>query len=406
MPTLELTTRFCDHALAAPGQAQTDYYDDAKKYPGLILRVSARRKAWTYLFQWNGDRVRWTFGTYPATSLAKAHEIFYAARTELAAGHDPRTALAKPETLKAICEDWAERQGGRSVANRKATLVRLVYPALGDLPFSDIRRSDIVRMLDQIEDEHGPSMADKTLSILSRVFNFHASRSDDFRSPIVRGMARTKPIERARTRALTDDELRMVWTTAETQGAFGHLVRFILLTSARRSEAAAMSWAELDLSSSEAGGKAVDWTLPGARNKTGRDLIRPLPISIMAQLPDRGPGPFVFSTDGGVTSLSGYAKFKQEFDEATGPLPNWTLHDLRRTSRSLLSRAGVSADHAERVLGHVIGGIRATYDRHAYHAEKADALAKLARLIGSIVSPRPKVLTLHRVPKSEQNQSR
>ena len=52
-----------------------------------------------------------------------------------------------------------------------------------------IRRSDIVRLLDQIEDERGPVMADKALALLSKVFSWHASRNDEFRSPIVRGMS-------------------------------------------------------------------------------------------------------------------------------------------------------------------------------------------------------------------------
>jgi integrase len=35
-------------------------------------------------------------------------------------------------------------------------------------------------------------------------------------------------------------------------------------------------------------------------------------------------------------------------------MPHWQLHDLRRTARSLMSRAGVRPDIAERVLGHAI----------------------------------------------------
>ena len=65
------------------------------------------------------------------------------------------------------------------------------------------------------------------------------------------------------------------------------------------------------------------------------------------------------------------------------------MHDLRRTARSLMSRAGVSGDHAERVMGHVIGGVEGIYDRHSYRDEKADALRRLAGLIDAIVHPRP-----------------
>lgn len=63
------------------------------------------------------------------------------------------------------------------------------------------------------------------------------------------------------------------------------------------------------------------------------------------------------------------------------------MHDLRRSARSLLSRAGVRPDVGERILGHVQGGVAGIYDQYRYHEEKADALRRLAALVGRIVSP-------------------
>ena len=60
---------------------------------------------------------------------------------------------------------------------------------------------------------------------------------------------------------------------------------------------------------------------------------------------------------------------------------------MRRTARSLMSAAGVINEHAERVLGHVIGGVRETYDRHEYLDEKRGALEKLAGLVELILNP-------------------
>ena len=71
------------------------------------------------------------------------------------------------------------------------------------------------------------------------------------------------------------------------------------------------------------------------------------------------------------------------------PLSNWTLHDLRRTAKTLMVRAGVRPDISERVLGHVISGVEGTYDRHSYADEKRDALEKLAATIDRIVSNPP-----------------
>jgi hypothetical protein len=94
----------------------------------------------------------------------------------------------------------------------------LVYPQIGDIQVNDIKRSEIVNMLDRIATENGPVMADRTLANLRKAFNWYASRSDDFRSPIVKGMAKTKPKERAGTRVLADDEIRDIWTVCETGG--------------------------------------------------------------------------------------------------------------------------------------------------------------------------------------------
>jgi integrase len=65
---------------------------------------------------------------------------------------------------------------------------------------------------------------------------------------------------------------------------------------------------------------------------------------------------------------------------------DWRLHDLRRTARSLMSRAGISSEISERVLGHAIPGVAGVYDRHSYVPEKRDAVQKLAAEIARVVA--------------------
>jgi integrase len=298
---------------------------------------------------------------------------------------------ATDNTLKGICEEYIKGDGKalRSVGWREKVLKRLLYPELGAKQIGDIKRSDIVQFLDKIEDENGATMADRTLAVLRKVMNWHASRSDDFRSPIVRGMDRVRQKERARERTLTDDELRAVWRAAEaSKGPFGRLVRFILLTAARRMEAAAMTWGELK----------GEWTLPASRNITKVDLVRPLSAEACAVLPAQVDGyDYVFTADGR-NPISAFSAFKLTLDKAifedlqkqypeAKPLPNWTLRDLRRTARSLMCRAGVRADHAERCLGRVMPGVRPVYDPYEYLEEKRDAFNKLAASIKGIVHP-------------------
>jgi integrase len=375
MPQRQLTDRFCNGAKPRDGELQTDYFDT--QVSGLALRVSEGRKSWTLHYTLAGKRRRLTFGNYPALSLAGARTRADEARTAIAAGHDPN--LTASGTLRDICESYMARDGAklRSAEWRKRVLDRHVYPTLGSRPVAEIRRSEIVTLLDRIEEGSGPVMATQTLAVLRKVMNWHASRSDDFLSPIVRGMARTKPSERARERVLNDDELCKVWRTAEECGVYGYYLHFLLLTAARRSEVAGMTWAEISGS---------DWTLPAARNKTKLDLVRPLSRAaqdILEELP-KAVG-FVWSANGGARAISDFAGFKRKLDAASD-VKDWRLHDLRRTARSLMSRAGVPSDHAERCLGHVIGGVRGVYDRHEYHAEKARAFEALAALIERIVS--------------------
>ena len=106
---------------------------------------------------------------------------------QVASGHDPllerrRAAETGRNTLRAVCERYLVREGGklRTTAKRQANLERLVYPAFGARPIDSIRRSELVRLLDKIEDQNGPVMSDRCLGYLTRIFNWHASRSDEF----------------------------------------------------------------------------------------------------------------------------------------------------------------------------------------------------------------------------------
>ena len=314
---------------------------------------------------------------------------------EVAHDRDPlgerRAARAREEdTFQAVADSYFVREGKklRTVEDRRQAMARLVYPVMGARPIADIRRSDIVRLLDRIEDEKGPVMADLTLAYIRRVMNWHASRSDEFRSPIVRGMARTSAKERARARILSDDELRAVWKAAEaTAGPWRVFIKFLLLTGARRCEASNMTWDELE------GGV---WLLPAARNKVKQDLARPLSGAaqkLVRGLPKIGRHVFTFN---GRKPLGGFVLPKARLDAASG-VKDWTLHDLRRTARSLLSRAGIAPDVAEMCLGHVLTGVGGTYDRHAYHEEKKHAFEVLAAQIARIVDPPDNVVALRGV---------
>src|SRR5262245_9117640 len=270
-PTMrtKLTPAFVQKARAEPGAERSLFWDQDMPGFGLVVTASGHR-SFIVQYRANGRSRRMTIDG--VLSLVEARKRARILLGDVAKDRDPlqerrnRISLAE-DTFQSIVEAYFAREGKklRTAADRRTTLERLVYPRIGSQPISAIRRSDLVRLLDRIEDENGPVQADRTLAYIRKVMNWHASRSDEFRSPIVRGMARTSSKERARARVLTDDELRAVWNAAEaTSGPFGAFVKSLLLTGARRSEAAEMTWSEIS---------GADWTLPAARNKVKVDLV-------------------------------------------------------------------------------------------------------------------------------------
>ena len=336
-------------------------------------------------------------------SLVGARQLCTTALRDAKAGTDPcaerqrerqETQAARDEaekrgagidTLAAIAAEYLRREGPRlrTIDQREADL-KLVTDALGRLPVADIKRSQYTHVFDGIANK-GPVRADRVVSALRTLLKWHSKRTDNFISPLVSGrLYSASTSERARERTLTDDELRAVWLAAEQDKTpFGPYVRFLLLTATRRNEAGGLRRGELLADGST-------WLIPAARYKNGKDHVVPLSAAAQAIIAAVPAGEHVF---GGVRPLSGFNDRKQALDKVCG-VSGWRLHDLRRTSRTLLSRAGISADHAERCLGHVIGGVRGVYDRFEYLDEKRHAFEALSAQIERIVHPTDNVVPL------------
>jgi integrase len=335
-------------------------------------------------------------------TLGQARKLAADVMIQVARGGDPaadkhqnrqEAREAAALTFEAIALQYMEREGTklRSAHNLDRMLRRQAFPAIGHVPIAELKKSQIISLLDEIEDDSGPVAADRLLALIRRILNWYAEREDDYRPPLLRLKPRKSASEQARDRVLDDRELAAVWKVAnEWDDPFAKLVRYLLLTAARRNEAALMAWSEVE--------EGV-WTLPAARNKVAarssklKDLVRPLSKMAIEAMPKVEGCKYVFTYDGR-RPLTGFSKPKQRFDERVAkvlgePIPNWTLHDLRRTARSLMSKAGVPERHAEQCLGHVIGGVMGVYDRHRYHDEMLAAYEALARQIETITNPPP-----------------
>lgn len=312
-----------------------------------------------------------------------------------------REKLAEINTVNAVLDAFEKDHVNslRSADQVKQAFANHVRPRIGDKSIYDLKRSDITTMLNEVREGAGPVMADRVLAHIRKAFNWQMTQDDEFKSPIVRGMAKTKPKERARKRILADDEIRDVWAALdkiEQPACYPRYVKSLLLAMTRRNESSRMHTDELE---------GDLWTIPGARYKNKLDHVIPVTSALRELIGEKPAGCkknswYVFSTttrDGqldGAKPFSGFSKAKRALDAEIAkirkeagrpPMKQWQLHDLRRTGRSLMSRARVDSDHAERCMGHVIGGVRETYDRYEYLDEKRAAFEALAGLLEMIL---------------------
>jgi integrase len=369
---------------------------------GHYLRITpAGAKSYVAVARDPGGKQVWaTVGSAEVFKIDEARDKAREAIKRIKAGQPAfEPPPVKPDSFKAVAENYLERhvraKGLRSQAEIERILDKYIYPVWRDREFVGIRRGDVTSLLDGVQDANGPRQADYVLAIVRGLMNWYMSRTDDYVSPIARGMRRTDPKSRKRARILDDDELRTVWKIAEGNGTFGAILRLAVLTAQRREKLATMRWDDI----------TVDgvWSIPAEDREKGNGGVLVLPdaaVDIIRAQNRVGENPYVFAgrADG---HFNAFSPCKRAFDakvtkvlqeaaddpEAVKPLPGWQVHDLRRTARSLMSRAGVRPDVAERVMGHAIEGIEGVYDRHSYRDEKADALNKLAGLVALILDP-------------------
>ena len=119
------------------------------------------------------------------------------------------------------------------------------------------------------------------LAIVRSVMNWHATRTDDYNPPIVRGMNRRSAKEQSRKRILDDHEIVKVWKAAGDFGAFGGIVRMCLLTAQRLRKVSMMRRADV-----------VDgvWTIATEdREKGNAEVLKlpPLALAVIHQRPYR-----------------------------------------------------------------------------------------------------------------------
>jgi integrase len=405
MPTKKLTNLFVERA-KPPTRGRLEYFDAS--FPGLALRVTANGgKSWSMFYRFGGRLRRFTIGAYPAIKPAQARREAIAALERVRQGFDPDNVRPEADTFAALARDYLERhlQKNNAASTYQEAKRDLEHDAIAkwrNRPIASITRRDVIELIDGIITRGAEIQANRTLARLRALFNWAIEKDRLSVSPVARMKPPTK--ERPRDRVLSDDELRWFWSAAEEiDWPFGPLAKLLLLTAQRRDEVAGMEWPELDLAKPA-------WIIPRHKAKNNRAhevALSDAAVAALQSVPRIGNG-LVFTTTGG-TAVSGFSRAKSRLDAGmqnakraefgkTDQIPEWTLHDLRRTAATGMARLNVAPHVVDKVLNHVSGtirGVAAVYNRFEYLEERRAALEAWARYVENLVAPAPaNVVTL------------
>ncbi|MFT5452290.1 MAG: integrase [Enterobacterales bacterium] len=376
-----------------------DIYD--KEVPGLVLRVHPTgTKSWSFSYKIKGKAKRLSLGKYPGVSLKLARGRARDARAEIQRGNDPVEDKKAEDrecelyNFETCAENFVQ---GHCKPNLKTwkdierSFERFATPEWKGKPAKDIRRRDVVRLLDHVF-TISKGQANHLRAYLSKMFNWLIEREIVEINPIV-GISRRHKFQ-PRSRILNEAELKAFWkVTGNLGGPFGYCFRLLLTTGVRRNEAASIKWDELE------GDFAL---LPASRMKGGRDFKVALSSAsqgIIKNMPKLGE--HVFTTNGR-TPISGWGKPKSKVEEQMEieleeTVPNWRLHDLRRTMASNLAKLGVRSEVIKRVLGHAANSNDVTavhYLWHNYDDEALKAVQTWADYLDNLVYEKPKLVAV------------
>ena len=398
MPASRLTQKSVAALTVPPGKADIFAWDT--DVPGFGLKLSrggARR--WVLQYRPEGQRgaKRLTVGDVAVLSLDEARHQARKLLGQAVNGQDPHAArvAAKAENAATVGDLVRDYLAFIETRRRKGTvdLVRLHlgrhWQPLHGKPVAKVTRSDVADRLNTLARENGGVTANRCRSALGALYAWAIAGGRADSNPVTGTM---KPAnERPRERVLSEAELAAIWHACRDD-AHGRIVKLLLLTGQRRDEVGGLTDAELDLDTGL-------WTLPGERVKNGNTHViplSPLAVDILRETPRLVGRAYIFGErDNG---FSGWSRCKRRLDDRitqarNAPLPNWTLHDLRRSAATHMADIlGVAPHVVETLLNHrsgVRGGIAGVYNRGRYLTECRDAVDRWAEHIAKLTAAKP-----------------
>lgn len=355
--------------------------------PGMSVRVSVQgQKVFSAKFRFGLAQKRIKLGIYPRISLATAREKAMDIFRQVDEGIDPtkrrRTANMKVE---GICHEFIRLHAqprNKSWREAERILERELITTFGQRDIREIKRFDVLEMMDAALARGSSYQANRILSHIRKLFNWCVERGIVEASPIVGLKPPTKEI--SRERALNDNEIiRLLRACRNDVYPFRQFAPLLLATAQRRGELAEMRWSEIDF-------EAKTWVIPSERSKNGKAHVVPLSpfaLRVLDEVPRFLDCDYVFTTTR-KSPVSGFSKALRRLSEGS-QTTNWRWHDLRRTAASGMARAKVAPHVVEKVLNHVSGiisGVAAVYNRYGYDDEAREALEEWGATLANLAT--------------------
>ncbi len=374
--------------------------------PGVYFRVTASGNAfWTYRYSIDGKRKEATIGKYgiapEGISLSDVSDEASSFRKITKAGKDPLlennpSLLSNIITVDELAEDWLKECDGRL---KFPGIPRRVYrkdiaPAIGHLKITDVKKPIIYQQIRLIRDSGRPTIASDALGYCKQIFDHAETIGLIDTNPAASIMpGKLNLIEKARKRSLSQEEIEHFFEVIKAnpdQFVIDNYFACVLLLclGTRKTELLAATWDEFDF-------KKKVWNLPGERTKTGQDIIYPLDdflIEIFDILKARAIGSeYLFPNRRAskrykhISPDTLNAAIGKLFKQGKLQIPHFTIHDFRRTFRTLLGQLKVAPHVAEKCLNHKLPKIMAIYDTHDYFEERQEAHLLVIKIIKALL---------------------
>ncbi len=390
-----------------PGVKTIEYFEQGREHGtgSFGVRISPKNKrTWFMMYKTEAGKVkRFTLGTYPETSLKNARKLANDTMTKIHQGEDPMLDKQVHRAAPTVSDLWKEYQESQLRKKKQKVTktqyeehrrwITIIEPALGDIKVEDVTPIHITKILNKKADQ-APVSANRLYTLLKGVFKVALAYGWINIHPM-QWLDKPGGSEPARKRFLTDEEIRLLWEHIDNLRPNPRdILKLGLLTAQRPGEILSMRWKDIDM---------VDQIWSIRDTKTGNDHLLPLSPQVLTILKNRSEGldftkrtiwmktsEFVFPSKhnlnkGASVGHSKSTKNARKKLQIESGVTDWTAHDLRRTSRTIMSRLNIKHHIRERVLNHAQGGIQGVYDRYDYLQEKADALNKLANEIDRIL---------------------